>query len=218
MKKFLPSIFSLVIVCLLLPSYVAAQDFVSLSDTPSFPSCSAPSGSVLANHSEGVHGIVGDFGAHTGSDVVYSLSNNNATQCFCPTDGIAGVQTNWMNASGLSSNEIASFTSAGWIYVVNGIVWGLSDNPYLAKNISFVCSAVGGGDGSIGSYGAGGGSEEQVLGISTSHLKLKDPGHSNKPKVAGIEIAVLPATGFQYIPLFVVAFVYSVATAIAIRF
>ena len=72
--------------------------------TPSFPSCANPQGVVRASYSEGVHGIVGSSATYTGSDAVYTLSDDTVTQCFCSVDG-AGIQTNWWKASSLSSSS-----------------------------------------------------------------------------------------------------------------
>lgn len=192
------------VVVFVAPSFAAAQDVLPPPVPVSFPSCVSPSGSVLATYSDGVHGIVGSFAVYTGSDTVYALTDGNVLQCFCPTGGITGIQTNWMNASGFSAGDISSFVSDGWMHVVSGIAWGLSDVPYLAKNISYTCSALGGGEeGSIGSYGAGGGSEEQVLGTKTGKVKGKTTTHTPKPIVAGVEIAVLPATGSSFLSLLV---------------
>ena len=181
----------------LFPLVVGAQVTIA------FPSCTSPSGAVIASYSEGIHGIVGDTGVYTGSDTVYLLDNGNATQCFCPTNGGAGIQTNWLKASGVSESEIDSYISQDWIYVITGVVWGLSDTPYLAKNSSFTCSPAGGGEGGGGS-GGGDSEEGSVLGVS-QRAAIRTPA----PTVMGDDIAVLPATGasfFHSIFLLVVRF------------
>ena len=195
MKSFMNKILFIAIVVavapLLLPPVVAAQ----ASPIPfPFPSCTAPSGTVIASYSEGVHGIVGDAGVYTGSDTVYLLGNDNVTQCFCPSDGGSGIQTNWLNASGFSQSDIDSYISQDWIYVITGVVWGLSDHPYLAKNSSFICSPAGGGEGGSGSSGSGGSEEGEVLGVSRRTVAMVDP----SVVVAGEDIAVLPATGESF--------------------
>jgi hypothetical protein len=106
--------------------------------TPSFPSCANPQGVVRASYSEGVHGIVGSSATYTGSDAVYTLSDDTVTQCFCSVNG-AGIQTNWWKASALSEEQLKILESLGWIYVPNGNLWGLAEDPYITKNSNFNC-------------------------------------------------------------------------------
>ena len=122
---------------------------VSATQTPEFTSCLTPTGSVVANYSDGTHGIVG-LGSRIGQDKVYLLESGNTMQCFCGSDG-SGIQTNWMKLGEISQDQIKVYESQGWIFVPSGSAWGLSDVPYLAKNISYACSSSttnsGGGDG-----------------------------------------------------------------------
>lgn len=112
----------------------------------SFTSCLTPTGSVMANYTDGDHGIVG-IGSKTGHDTVYS-SPLGAMQCFCGLDG-GGIQTNWMKASNLSEDQIKIYQNQGWMYVPSGASWGLSYDPYLAQNINYSCnSTVNNGGGS----------------------------------------------------------------------
>src|SRR6476469_7676231 len=75
-----------------------AQAVISI---PSFPVCSNPTGSLLAQYNSGVHGIVGNTNQFSGSDSVFSLSDGNALQCFCGDNG-AGIQTNWLKIGSVS--------------------------------------------------------------------------------------------------------------------
>lgn len=133
------------ILALTLSAFLSAGRVVA-TDVPSFPSCNAPQGDVIAHYDSGVHGIVGDSATYTGTDSVYQVSATQNTQCFCSENGI-GVQTNWWKISDLSENEIAVLKTEGWIYVPNGALWGLSEGPYLAKNSYYNCKpGIGGGD------------------------------------------------------------------------
>lgn len=114
-------------------------------DAPSFPLCANPSGQVIVHYDTGTHGIVGSNGTYTGSDTVYNVGEVQVTQCFCSTDG-SGIQTNWWNASSLSEEQISVLTTQGWVYVPTGNLWGLSESPYLAKNLTYSCLPTGGGD------------------------------------------------------------------------
>src|SRR5215210_7466089 len=73
--------------------------------TPSFPTCINPQGSVKASYSSGTHGIVGSTQEYTGSDSVYTLSDNTIVQCFCPVNG-NGIQTDWWKIANLSDTDI----------------------------------------------------------------------------------------------------------------
>lgn len=151
---------------------------------PAFPSCEHPNGTVKVNYPQGEHAIVGVQGLQNGSDVVYSLGDENYMQCFCPIGASTGTQTNWLPAGSLSKDEINVLITQGWVFVQNGAGWGLSDQSYLAKNLSFSCnsggsstggsagsssnnSSSGGGGGSTSNSGSSGGQGSQVLGIST---------------------------------------------------
>lgn len=110
---------------------------LAVSSLPDYPSCSSPSGDVLASYSDGVHGIPGDYGTYTGSDTVYNQGEGNALQCFC---GEGGIQTKWWKISEMSASDIKTYESLGWIYVADGSLWGLDAGPYLALNSSYDCS------------------------------------------------------------------------------
>lgn len=121
---------------------------VNAEPASQFTSCLTPTGSIIANYNDGDHGIIG-MGNKIGKDVVYSLPNSDAMQCFCGSDGQA-VQTNWMKTTSLSDDQIKVYQSQGWIYVPSGASWGLEDCPYLAQNISYTCkesSSTPAGDG-----------------------------------------------------------------------
>jgi hypothetical protein len=127
--------------------------------TPKLYSCLAPSGTVIAKYDSGTHGIVGKYTTFEGSDIVYQ-EGSDALQCFCANDG-GGIQTNWLNAGQFTSQEIDTYRRNGWIYVETGSAWGLSQDPYLAKNASYYCRNNGvtdPGDGALG-YGTGGGAD-----------------------------------------------------------
>lgn len=110
------------------------------ANTNDFTSCLTPTGTITSNYTDGTHGIVGE-GSRVGSDTVYLLPNGNSMQCFCSEDG-NGIQTNWQKATGLTSDEIKILENQDWIYVPDGSAWGLSDEPYLAKNISYSCKST----------------------------------------------------------------------------
>lgn len=116
----------------------------SLGNPPDFPSCQTKifeANGDWAHYDFGVHGIPG-IGNLEGSDDVYSLSLGNFLQCFCPVEGDSGIQTNWWNVqrAGLTPEQIAQFTTSGWIYEGSGLGWNLYDETYLVKNESFSCT------------------------------------------------------------------------------
>lgn len=115
---------------------------VKAQEIPNFSTCPTPGGNIIASYDTGTHAIAGDPITHNGSDYVYQLTNTTVTQCYCPVTGVDGIQTDWFDASGLSQDEIDSLKNSGWIYIPNGLSWGLNDAPYLAKNISFACGNV----------------------------------------------------------------------------
>src|SRR5579871_687717 len=128
--------------------------------TAVFPTCSNQlSSPLIANFSDGVHGIPGDTTTHSGRDQVYLLDNNNALQCFCDTSG-NGTQSNWQNASGFTDADIKILENEGWIYIPDGSVWGLSSQPYLVLNSSYAClsGGTGGGTSNNSSQNTNGGS------------------------------------------------------------
>lgn len=131
---------------------------------PNFPSCSNPQGSVKVSYSEGTHGIVGNGGTFTGSDTVYTLSDDTSMQCFCADNG-DGTQTNWWHVASLTDSEIQVLKNAGWISVPNGELWGLASGEWLALNSSYQCQGSDtGGDILAASTQVGG----DVLGLATT--------------------------------------------------
>jgi hypothetical protein len=132
--KFVTSV-ALAAFTLFVPSTVFAVN------SPNFPSCSNPNGTLLVNYPEGTHGIVGSTATYQGSDKVFSQENDNALQCFCSDNG-EGVQTNWWKVSSLSEEQIQTLRNLGWYFVPNGSIWGLSSGMYMAKNESYSCGSV----------------------------------------------------------------------------
>lgn len=121
---------------------------------PVFPSCANPSGNIKVEYVTGQHAIVGESSLRVGADKVYSLFDGNTLQCFCPDNG-EGIQTNWWKITGnLSQNDINSLKNQGWYYIPSGRDWGLSSDPYLAKNESYNCKDRG-NDSSTGVGGGG---------------------------------------------------------------
>ncbi len=119
--------------------------YAEQESTPTFPNCMNPQGTNIANYSTGTHGIVGSSSTYTGSDAVYALSEETNVQCFCPAEGSTGIQTNWWEIPEMSFEEIANYQKLGWIYVPNGALWGLNENPYLTYNTEYSCKPIGGG-------------------------------------------------------------------------
>ncbi|MDP3941876.1 MAG: hypothetical protein Q8Q49_06235 [bacterium] len=115
---------------------------VSVSD---FPACSNPQGTLVVGYDSGVHGIVGSTSEYKGSDKVYQVDASKTTQCFCPSDGTTGIQTDWFKAGNLSQDEVKTYEHDGWTYIPTGKIWGLSDEPYLAKNHDYTCKGTSNG-------------------------------------------------------------------------
>lgn len=105
---------------------------------PTFPRCENPQGTIKVSYSSGNHGIPGDVRTHTGSDAVYHLSGATLAQCFCAING-DGIQTNWWKASSLSVEQIEELVSQGWVFIPDGSLWGLEEEPYLAHNRAYDC-------------------------------------------------------------------------------
>jgi uncharacterized membrane protein YgcG len=136
--------------------------------SPEFPSCLVPQGTVKAHYESGVHGIVGDYGKYEGADTVYVINDDLVMQCFCPPNG-AGIQTNWWMVKDMDKFEKEEHIKNGWIEVPTGSVWNLENKPYLAKNVGYSClskssDAPGPGPGGVG----GGGSSSGGSGSSGS--------------------------------------------------
>ncbi len=115
-------------------------------------SCLAPKGHIKASYADGVHGIVGRSGEYRGRDTVYQISDN-ALQCFCDPQG-NGIQTNWINAKNMTSQQVKDYRVQGWEHVENGANWGLSNDPFVALNTNYSC--IGGTGGGITGTGTGG--------------------------------------------------------------
>lgn len=148
---------------------LSASD-VQAQNVPTFPSCSNPSGEIKVEYVSGLHAIVGESALREGKDTVYSLFDGNMLQCFCPEDG-AGVQTNWWKLTQLSQGEINSLKAQGWHFIPSGADWGLTSDPYLAKNSDYYCKSNGGGEGGgkgAGDPGVGGGTSDSVLGLAAT--------------------------------------------------
>jgi hypothetical protein len=137
MNKLTKSLLLAFTVTFMLPSTVSA------ATPPDFPTCSNPNSPVRVSHEEGTHGIAGDPSQYQGSDTVYNLDEDgNVYQCFCSVDG-QGIQTNWWKVSSLTQDEIDELLADNWIFIVNGIDWGLENAPYLAKNSEYACEGGG---------------------------------------------------------------------------
>jgi hypothetical protein len=138
MKKLLTST-----IILTTTAALSAKSVFADYQLPAFTTCTNPQGSLIANYDNGMHAIAGQDGLENGSDSVYSLDTNltQVTQCYCPTTADPGIQTNWLQVSNLSDEEIQQLENSGWIYIANGSGWGLSNNPYMAKNSRYVCTA-----------------------------------------------------------------------------
>ena len=104
-----------------------------------FGSCVNPQWSVSQVNKGNDHGVVGETESYAGTDTIYK-SCGNALQCLCIENG-KGIETKWMDASGLSDSQVSTYKKEGWIYVATGSNWGLKDVPYLAKNSDFACKS-----------------------------------------------------------------------------
>lgn len=153
---------------------LGTREILAQTTPPDFPACSNPQGTLRVQYNSGTHGIVGDSASHSGSDSVYSVDEERTVQCFCTLDG-GGIQTNWWKISSLTQNEIDTLVNLGWHFVPSGLPWGLSPDPYMAKNSEYAC----GGQNSI--------TTASVQGTSTS-------------RSAGAVLG-LAGTGGSYMPL-----------------
>ncbi len=133
----------------LLNYFIFVQAAVALSQPPQFPSCLNPQGTLKVSYTSGTHGVPGKTEAFSGSDSVYTLEQNSLIQCLCPTGAKDGIQTNWWKIPSLTSADIENFKTQGWIFIPDGLAWGLDPVAYLAKNINYTCrtsAGVGGGE------------------------------------------------------------------------
>lgn len=127
---------------------------VNAQTPPDFPACSNPQGTLKVSYNSGTHGIAGDTQVYSGSDTVYSVDEFRTLQCFCSVDG-EGTQTNWWKISSLTQDEIDTLKNLGWVYVPSGEPWGLSNDPYMAKNSEYACGG-GSSSGSVAAASTGG--------------------------------------------------------------
>jgi hypothetical protein len=130
------------------------------AEVSQFPSCPNFSGTIQAQYSNGFHAIVGDPNNQEGADTVYDLQNGNFMQCFCPTKGDSGIQTNWLKVSEMSDQRKQDLISRGWVLIEQGSDWGLEKNPYLTQNSNFSCGGNSRNTGGTG--GPTGGSPSSV--------------------------------------------------------
>lgn len=166
--KTLRNLFALAILFISLSAPVFAYPI-----TPEFPVCSNPQGELKSEYSSGTHGIPGDTSSYTGSDKVYTVSNNTLIQCFCPENG-NGIQTNWWKIDFVIESLIETYKNLGWIYVPDGSVWGLEQAPYLAQNLSYSCKGDGvGGPSPSGDILSEGISTSNVLGLAGTGDSLR---------------------------------------------
>ncbi len=128
---------------LILLANIFAGQVNAAINPPDFPSCVNPQGTIKASYGDGTHGVVGVVTSYSGTDSVYSVSENVVVQCLC-TDQGEGIQTNWWKSPQMSSDEIENFKTQGWIFVPDGSVWGLDPAEYLAKNMNYSCRSNGG--------------------------------------------------------------------------
>jgi hypothetical protein len=141
----------LVVSALIIPSskVLANSNYGNYPNTNnvSFGTCPNPGGNTVASYNDGWHAIVGSSTQQWGTDVVYSLGNNNYTQCFCPLklsgftpDYNTGIQSNWYKVDSLISDSTKQwFTNNGWTYISNGADYGLTSGAYYVKNYQFNC-------------------------------------------------------------------------------
>lgn len=132
-------------------------------ETPNFPSCPNPGGTIIASYTNGTHGVPGDTKTYTGEDVVYKLNDTQVVQCLCPDSG-SGIQTNWLKSTGLTDADKNILENTGWIRIPNGALWGLDGVEYFTKNSSYNCGGQGGGGDVLGATVSKAG---EVLGVST---------------------------------------------------
>ncbi|HSW96546.1 MAG TPA: LPXTG cell wall anchor domain-containing protein [Candidatus Saccharimonadales bacterium] len=133
------------LLCLLSFAAIFSAPVSADYQTPSFPLCTNPQGSVIANYDTGSHAIAGQMSLVDGKDTVYSLDGalNQVTQCYCPPTDLNGIQTNWLQASDIPAGEKQQLLNNGWVFIENGAVWGLANAPYLAQNMSYTCNSSG---------------------------------------------------------------------------
>ncbi len=155
-----------IITAFLVALFAATAQPAQAVTVPTFPSCTATQGTIIAYYPNGTHGVPGDPTTYTGSDTVYEVDGVRVLQCLCPDNG-EGVQTLWWQYGQLSDEDLSILQNQGWIWIPNGSAWGLNDAPYLTKNSSFSCVGRGGqvaGSSASTSSGVGGSSSAQTYG------------------------------------------------------
>ncbi len=165
---------------------------------PEFPSCVNPQGKITANYSSGTHAIVGVVTLYQGSDTVYAVSDSVVVQCLCTTDG-EGIQTNWWKIQGLTSEQIETYKTQGWVFVPDGSAWGLDPAAYLAKNVNFSCRAIGGGGGSSNAGNGGSSAGGSVGGISSIGQILALATTGNILTIYGLLLLGILSISFGYL-------------------
>lgn len=152
---FIFTLFILLLSILLFPTAIKANGITPINpvhpirpitplyaDTSFFTECPNPGGTQVASYADGWHWIVGEADLKWGSDSVYGIGNGNYVQCYCDTAprSTQGIQTNWLKVGNIKQEQIDFLTPRGWIWVQNGADFGLSPEPYLAKNSRFMCN------------------------------------------------------------------------------
>lgn len=99
--------------------------------------CPDVDGVVKVYYPEGWHAIVGYDENQWGADIVYNVGDNNFVQCYFPTTGNVGIQTDWLSAANFIQEKINELIADGWTLITNGYDWGLPVQEYLAKNFPF---------------------------------------------------------------------------------
>jgi hypothetical protein len=164
---------------LMLLSFLASAGSVRAVNDPPLFSCTAPVGTITSQYNSGIHGIAGSTATYEGSDVVYKIDENYVLQCFCPSTGSTGIQSNWWKVDTLSDTDRENFIRRGWIFIPDGSRWGLQASPYLVRNAEYSCAGVGGGgssssNGSSSSSsndsGVGGGSNQEGQVLSATNV------------------------------------------------
>lgn len=111
---------------------------------PDFPTCESKIFTASGDHDHSENGnfyIIG-VGWRQGTDDVYRLMDGNFLQCYCPTNGGTGIQSDWWNASleGLTPEEINKYKSEGW-FEEQGSQRNLPNYTFLVHNREFNCNA-----------------------------------------------------------------------------
>ncbi len=129
-----------------LTPYAQAADNGRVATPPNFPRCvdKLAQGRGDRSHLDsGTHGIPGK-GNLEGRDDVYTLTDGNFLQCFCPVSGATGIESHWWYINGLPMGrvDIDAYTRDGWLFEENGSDWNLLNGPYLIKHSDFSCNGA----------------------------------------------------------------------------